>query len=159
MNKRSTNSKFDRRIVEDHPNWFLYTRVQCPSSPKLDSEMKDQLHNKGKNPQFGIERRLCRMNSGTATRSDKSLTCLWADLYKSDTMQTNEETIPLLLRMLVLVSSMNNFINVERSRTTYSRINSLLKPLAEKKCKKREGNLFGSGCLAQAISLVPTISE
>ena len=53
--------KFDRRIAEGHPNWFPYTRVQRPSSSKLDSEMKDQLHKKEKNPQFGIERYLYRI--------------------------------------------------------------------------------------------------
>ena len=142
--------KFDRRIVEYHPNWFPYTRVQCPSSPKV------RLWDEGLAAQEWEEstiwdRALPVQNSGTATRSDRSLTCLWADLYNSDIMSTKEETIPLLLWMLVLISSMNNFINVERSMTTCSRINPLLKPLAEKKCKKRQGNLFGSGCLAQAI--------
>lgn len=141
FNQSSTEEE-QKAILADFP----IPEYDTLQASKLDLEMKDQLRKKGRNPQFGVERSLYRVQEQLLEVTGP-LTCLWADLLHSDTMPTKEQTILLLQRALVLVGSTYNFINVERRKTACSRINPSLKSLAD---EKFEGKLFGPGFLERA---------
>lgn len=148
---------FNQSLTEEERkailNDFPIPKCNVLQAPKLDPEVKDQLRKKGRNPQFGTERCLYRVQEQLLEVTGP-LTCLWADLQNPDAELKNEEIILLLQRALVLVGSTYHSINVERRRTAWSRINPSLKSLAEEEYDKREGNLFGPGFLEKASKKV-----
>ena len=68
---------------------------------------------------------------------------LWSDLLDPADSPSREDIIFQIQRALCIVGSTYHSINVERRRLAWTRINPSLKPLAEEKYEKREGNLFG----------------
>jgi len=78
------------------------------------------------------------------------LTCLWADVLNKEAKVSQEDTLLLLQRALVLLGSASHAITLERRKIAWSRINPTLKALATEEYEKRETNLFGPGFLEKA---------
>ena len=117
--------------------------------PKLDDQIKEQLRSRGKDPHFGSERTLYKIQESMLEVA-APLTCLWADLLNKEAEVTIEDTLLLVQRSLVLLGSASNQISAERRRVAWGKINPKLKSLANEEYAKRETNLFGPGFLEKA---------
>jgi len=109
----------------------------------------EQLKSKGKDPRFGAEQSLYRIQEQLLEVTGP-LTSLWVDLLRPDRELTKEEVVHQIQRALVLVGSTSHAINVERRKVAWARINPKLKSLAVEHYKDRESNLFGPGFLEKA---------
>ena len=118
-------------------------------APKLDELMKDQMTRKGKDPQFGSEKMLFKLQQQLLEVSGP-LTCLWSDMMNPDTDPSTEEIILLLQRVLVMLGSTSRAISLERHRISCTRINPKLKPIATEEFADRKDQLFGPGFLEKA---------
>lgn len=118
-------------------------------APRLDDQVKEQLKRKGRDPSFGGEKSLFRIQDQLLDVAGP-LTCLWADLLNKDAGVTPEDMLLLVQRALVLVGSVSHSITLERRKIAWSRINPKLKSLASEDYKERESNLFGPGFLEKA---------
>ena len=118
-------------------------------APRLDDLVKDQLVKKGKDPQFGTERTLFKLQQQLLEVSGP-LTCLWADMLNPDTDPSSEEIVLLLQRALVILGSSSHTISLERRRIACTRINPKLKPIASEEFTDRKDQLFGPGFLEKA---------
>lgn len=78
------------------------------------------------------------------------LTCLWADVLNKEAKVSQEDTLLLLQRALVLLGSASHAIALERWKIAWSRINLTLKALATEEYEKQETNVFGPGFLEKA---------
>ena len=87
---------------------------------------------KGKDPQFGSEKTLFKLQQQLLEVSGP-LTCLWSDMMNPDTDPSTEEIILLLQIALVMLGSTSHAISLERRRIACSRINPKLKPITSKK--------------------------
>lgn len=118
-------------------------------APKLDEQVKEHLRRKGKDPHFGSEKSLYKLQEHVLDVAGP-LTCLWADLINKEAKVSTEDTMLLVQRALVLLGSVSHSISQERRKIAWSRINPKLKGLAEEEYDKREANLFGPGFLEKA---------
>ena len=144
---------FNKTLSETNRQAILseYPVPDCAAvkAPKLDTEVTEQLKSKGKDPRFGAERNLYKIQEQLLEVTGP-LTSLWADLMRPDVDLTKEQIVHQLQRALVLVGSTSHAINVERRKVAWARINPKLKSLAEEEYKGRESNLFGPGFLEKA---------
>jgi len=144
---------FNKTLTETEREAILseYPIPDCAAvkAPKLDTEVMEQLKSKGKDPRFGAERNLYRIQEQLLEVTGP-LTSLWVDLLHPDRELTKEEVVHQIQRALVLVGSTSHAINVERRKVAWARINPKLKSLAEEDYKDRESNLFGPGFLEKA---------
>lgn len=69
--------------------------------PKLDEQVKEQLKKKGKDPHFGAEKSLYKIQEQLLDVAGP-LTCLWADLLKKEANVSSKDILLLLQRALVL---------------------------------------------------------
>lgn len=138
-------------ILEDFP------KPACcvVQAPKLDSELKEQIRKKGKDPQFGQEKVLYKIQEQLLEVTGP-LTCQWSDLLRPNSEVTAEEVILLIQRALVLLGSTSHAVSLERRQAAWARINPSLKSLAGEDYAKREGNLFGPGFLEKAFKKLET---
>ena len=98
--------------------------------PKLDNELKEQMRKKGKDPQFGQEKVLYKLQEQLLEVTGP-LTCLWADLLNPEAEEVSAEQVILLLqRVIVLVGSTSHTISLERRKVAWARLNPGLKSLA-----------------------------
>ena len=132
-------------IMKDFPK----PNCHVMSAPKLDEQVKDQLKRKGKDPHFGAEKSLYKIQDQLLDVAGP-LTCLWADLLNKEAKVSREDTLLLLQRALVLLGSTSHAITLERRKVAWSRINPSLKALATEEYGKRETSLFGPGFLEKA---------
>ena len=144
---RCLEVKERQAILED----FLKPQCDVLRTPKLDSEMREQLSKKGKDPQFGSEKTLYKIQE-QLLEVTRPLACLWLDLTKP----TNEQIVQLIQRALVLVGSTSHAISVERRKIAWGRINPSLKALATENYENQKDNLFGPGFLEKAAFLMDT---
>ena len=86
------------------------------SAPKLDEQVKDQLKRKGKDPHFGPEKSLYKIQDQLLDVAGP-LTCLWADLLNKEEKVSREDTLLLLQWAWVLLGSI-----LERRKVAWSRI-------------------------------------
>ena len=142
---RSLTSDEKEAITKDFP------RPNCKSllTPKLDEQVKDQLKRKGKDPHFGAEKSLFKVQEHLLEVAGP-LTCLWSDLLNQNTKVNPEDTLLLLQRALVLLGSASHYVTQERRKIAWARINPKLKTLATEEYGEREANLFGPGFLEKA---------
>lgn len=142
---RSLSDAEREAIMKDFP------KPNCPvmSAPKLDEQVKDQLKRKGKDPHFGAEKSLYKIQDQLLDVAGP-LACLWADLLNKEAKVSREDTLLLLQRALVLLGSTSHAITLERRKVAWSRINPSLKALATEEYEKRETSLFGPGFLEKA---------
>ena len=144
---------FNKALSEEERSAIMkdFPKPVCKvlSAPKLDEQVKDQLKKKGKDPHFGSEKSLFKLQEQLLDVAGP-LTCLWADLLNKEATVTAEDTLLLVQRALVLLGSASHNITVERRKIAWSRINPKLKSLATEDYNGREANLFGSGFLEKA---------
>jgi len=72
------------------------------------------------------------------------------DVLNKEVKVSQEDTLLLLQRALVLLGSASHAITLERRKIAWSRINPKLKALATEEYEKRKTNLFGPGFLEKA---------
>ena len=128
-----------------------FPKPDCPvmSVPKLDEDVKEQLKKRGKDPHFGAEKTLYKVQEQVLDVAGP-LTCLWSDLLNKEAKVTTGDTLMLVQRSLVLLGSVSQSISLKRRKIAWSRINPKLKSLADQDYEKRETNLFGPGFLEKA---------
>ena len=73
-------------------------------APKLDEQVKDHLRRKGKDPHFGSEKALYKLQEQVIDVAGP-LTCLWADLLNREAKVAEEDIILLVQRALVLLTT------------------------------------------------------
>ena len=144
---------FNRSLEEGEREAILkdFPKPTCKAlqAPKLDEQVKQQLKRKGKDPHFGAEKTLFKVQEQVLEVTGP-LTCLWADLLNKKAKVTSEDTLLLIQRALVLLGSASHTITLERRKVAWTRINLKLKSLASEEYSERESNLFGPGFLERA---------
>ena len=148
---RCLEVKERQAILEDFPK----PQGDVLRTPKLDSEMREQLSKKGKDPRFGSEKTLYKIQEQLLEVTGP-LACLWSDLTRPDAKPTNEQIVQLVQRALVLVGSTSHAISIERRKIAWGRINPSLKTLATESYENRKDNLFGPGFLEKAAKKMDT---
>ena len=128
---------------------FPKPNCEALTVPKLDQEVKEQLKRKGKDPFFGGEKSLYKIQEQLLDATGP-LTCLWSDLLNKEAKVSSEDILLLIQRALVLLGSASHTVSQERRKIAWSRINPQLKTLATEEYDKRESNLFESGFLEKA---------
>ena len=137
------------RIMKDSPK----PSCKALKVPRLDEQVKEHLKGKGKDPHFGSERTLFKLQESLLDVAGP-LTCLWADLLNSDTDPSKEDLLLLVQRALVLLGSSLHSISQERRKVAWAKINPKLKSLASEDHTKRDANVFGPGFLEKAAKRV-----
>ena len=128
---------------------FPKPHCKATVAPRLDDQVKQQLKRKGRDPNYGAEKSLFKIQEQLLDVTGP-LTCLWADILNNDAGITPEDTLLLVQRALVLVGSVAHSITLECRKIAWSRINQKLKSLASEEYNERESNLFGPGFLGKA---------
>ena len=142
---RSLSDSEREAIMKDFPK----PNCEALAVPKLDQEVKEQLKRKGKDPHFGSEKSLYKIQEQLLDATGP-LTCMWSDLLNKEAKVSSEDILLLLQRSLVLLGSASHAVSQERRKIAWSRINPQLKSLATEEYDKRESNLFGPGFLEKA---------
>ena len=144
---------FNRSLEEGEKEAILkdFPKPNCKAlrTPKLDEQVKEQLKRKGKDPHFGAEKTLFRVQEQVLEVAGP-LTCLWADLLNKNAKVSSEDILLLVQRALVLLGSAAHTITLERRKIAWARINLKLKSLASEEYAERESDLFGPGFLEKA---------
>jgi len=91
----------------------------------LDPAVMEQLKSKGKDPRYGVERNLYKIQEQLLDVTGP-LTSLWVELLQPDVELSKQEIVLRLQRTLVLLGSTSHSINVERQRVAWARINPKL---------------------------------
>ena len=112
-------------IMKDFPKPGCNAMVM----PKLDQEVKDQLKRKGRDPHFGAEKSMYKIQEHLLDVAGP-LTCLWSDLLNKETTVAPEDILLLVQRALVLLGSASHYVSQERRKIAWSRINPTLKSLS-----------------------------
>ena len=142
---RSLSDSERKAIMKDFPK---------PSSkalevPRLDEQVKDHLKGKGKDPHFGSEKTLFKLQESLLDVAGP-LTCLWGDLLNKEATTSKEDILLLVQRTLVLLGSVSHSISQERRKVVWTKINPKYKSLGAEDYGKRDSNLFGPGFLEKA---------
>ena len=99
---------FNRQLSEEEISAIMkdFPKPQCgvTSAPNLDDEVKEQLKMQGKDPHYGSEKSLYKLQEQVLDVAG-SLTCLWSDLLNKEAKVSNEDVLLLLQRALVLLGS------------------------------------------------------
>ena len=141
---------FKRCLLTDEREAILkdFPKPDCPvlEVPTLDEPVRDHLKRKGKDPHFGSEKTLYKLQ-GQVLDLAGPLTCLWADLLNADAKVKREDVLLLVQRILVLLGSLANSITQERRQISWSCLNPLIKDfyLEEEGKDKKGTTLFGGG--------------
>jgi len=135
------------KIMEDFP------KPNCAAlqTPKLDEEVKRLIQQAGKDPHYGTEKALYRVQDQILKLAGP-LTCLWSDLLNQRTKVSAGQVTLLIQRVLILLGSASHSITQERQRVAWARVNpSSTPPVDEKEEKKAKGTtLFHGGFLEKA---------
>ena len=134
---------FNKTLSEDETSAIMkdFAKPSCKvlSAPKLDDEVKDQLKRKRKDPHFGSEKALFKIQDQLLDVAGP-LTCLWADLLNKEANVTGEDTLLLIQRALVLLGNASHSVTLERRKIAWSRLNPKLKSSATEDYTGREAN-------------------
>ena len=132
------------QIMEDFP------KPDCPvlCTPKLDEEVKKLIQQAGKDPHFGTEKALYKVQDQILNLAGP-LTCLWSDLLNQQSEVTSEQVILLIQRVLILLGSASHSITEERQRVAWARVNPKSTPPGDTQ-KQNEATLFSGGFLEKA---------
>lgn len=83
--------------------------------PRLNEGMKAQIRRSEKDPHFGVERSLYKLQDQLLDATGL-LTCLWSGLMNKDVEVNPQEIILFAQRVLVLLESTSHTIIQERQR-------------------------------------------
>ena len=86
-------------------------------TPRLDDDVKEQPKKKGKDPHFGQEKVLFKLQYLLLDVSGP-LMCLWSDLTNPDAEVASEQILLLIQHALVLLSSTSHVMILERRKIT-----------------------------------------
>ena len=90
-----------------------FPKPTCPAiHTPIDKDIKRQIKRAGKEPHFGIEKSLYKIQEQILDMTGP-LTCLWTDLLNQNATVKLEDVI-LLQRVLVLLGSTSHSISQER---------------------------------------------
>ena len=110
---------FNKSLTEEERTAILkdFPKPQCNAlvAPQLDQQVKEQMQQKGKDPHFGSEKSLCKVQEKVLEVAGP-LTCLWADLLNEDASVSPEDILLLAQRAPVLLGSVSHAITVERCK-------------------------------------------
>jgi len=122
---------------------------------KLDKDIKKQIRMVGRDPHFGVEKRLFKFQDQILDMAGP-LTCLWVDLLDQNITVKQEEIILLLQRVLVLLGSTSYNITQEKRRVALGHVNSTIKSLLEdtREPTEKGRTLFGGGFLEKATKRI-----
>jgi len=122
--KHTITAEERNAIMEDFP------KPSCTAlcTPKLDEDIKKQIRMAGRDPHFGVEKHLFKLQDQILDMAGP-LTCPWTDLLDQNITVKLEEIILLLQRVLVLLGSTSFNITQERRRVALSRVNPTIKSL------------------------------
>ena len=138
-------------IMKDFP------KPSCTAlcAPKLDEDIKKQIRMAGKDPHFGVEKHLFKLQEQILDMAGP-LTCLWADLLNPEATVMPEDIILLLQRVLVLLGSASYNVTQERRRVALSRVNPAINSLPDDKEEEKDKGktLFGGGFLEKATKRI-----
>ena len=99
---------FNRSLSDDERESIMkdFPKPDCGvlTAPKLDEQVKEHLKMKGKDPHFGSEKSLYKLQEQMLDVAGP-LTCLWADLLNKEARISAEDTLLLVQRALVLLGS------------------------------------------------------
>ena len=104
--KRLLSDTNREAIMKDFPKPEVDAQVA-----KLDQEAKEQLKRKGKDPHFGAEKSLYKIQEMLELVGP--LTCLWADLLNESAKVTPEDTLLLIQQAL---GSASHSISLEKRK-------------------------------------------
>ena len=145
--KRTITAEEREAIMRDFPK-PTYPAIH---TPKIDEDIKRQIKRAGKDPHFGIEKSLYKIQEQILDMTGP-FACLWADLLNQNATVKREDVILLLQRVLVLLGSASHSISQERRRVAWSRTNPATNTLPDipEETKGKETRLFGTGFLEKA---------
>ena len=132
-----------------------FSNTPVLNASKLDEDVVEQLKSKGKDPHFGQEKVLYKLQEALLDVSSP-LMCLWEDLTNPRAEVSRKETMLFTQHALVLLGSASNAVNLERRKIAWARINPSLKGLATESYDKREDQLFAPGFLEKASKKIET---
>ena len=112
---------FNRCVTEDERGSILpnFPKPTTPvlQTPRLDDDVKEQLKKKGKDPHFGQEKVLFKLQYLLLDVSGP-LMCLWSYLTNPDAEVASEQILLLIQHALVLLSSTSHVMILERRKIT-----------------------------------------
>jgi len=137
------------KIVKDFP------KPQCRllETPTLDDQVRDHLKKLGKDPHFGAEKSLYKLQ-GSILDFTGPLTCLWADLLDTKTKVRREEVILLIQRILLMVADLSHSVSQERRQIAWSRLNPVIKDISLEDKKEKSATLFGDSFMEKAAKRI-----
>ena len=138
-----------------------FPRPACTalSVPKLDEEIKDQIMKAGKNPHFGAEKSLFKIQERILEMAGP-LTCLWSDMLNQTATVKQEDVLLLIQRVLVLLGGASHSITQERRRIAWGRVNPAnTLPDDTEQSEEKEVTLFGGGFLERATKRIEKAKE
>ena len=130
---RSLSDEERLAILKDFPK----PQADVMSAPKLDGEVKEQLKMQGKDPHYGSEKSLYKLQEQVLDVAGP-LIYLWSDLFNREARVSNEDVLLLIQRALVLLGSASHAISLKRRKIAWSRTNRKLKSLASEDYEKRD---------------------
>ena len=145
--KRAMTMKEREAIMKDFPK----SSCPAPQTPKIDDDIKKQIKRASKDPHFGVERSLYKLQEQILDIAGP-LTCLWADLLNHYVTVIPEDVILLLQKVLVLLESAFHNVSQERRRIAWSQTNPATNTLPDisEETKGKETTLFGARFLERA---------
>lgn len=148
---------FNKSLSEEERKAILkdFPKPSCDSVqvPKLDDQLKEYLKSKGKDPLYGSEKALYKIQELLLDVSGP-LTCLWGDLLNKEVTVSGEMLVRLVQRALVLLGNASHMVSQERRKVAWAKINPKLRSLATEDYSKRGPLLFGPGFLDKASKKV-----
>ena len=96
-------------ILKDFPK----PQTGVMSAPKLDEEVKEQLKMRGKDPHYGSEKSLYRLQEQMLDVAGP-LMCLCSDFLNKEARVSNDDVLLLIQQALVLLGSASHAISLER---------------------------------------------
>ena len=136
----SLSEEEKKKILGDFPK----PACDAVQVPRLVDQLKEHLKNKGKDPHYGSEKTLYKLQESLLDVAGP-LTCLWGDLLNKDAKVSAKGILLLVQRALILLGNASHAMSQERRKVAWAKVNPKLRSLATEDYLKRGSNLFGPG--------------
>ena len=134
-----------KKLTADFPK----PSCEAVQVPKLDEQLKDHLKAKGKDPHYGSEKTLYKLQESLLDATGP-LTSLWEELLSKEGKVSAEGILLHIQHALVLLGNALHTMSQERRKVAWAKINLKLRSLAAEDYSKRGLNHFGPGFLEKA---------